>query len=480
MYTHIDTNTELTESIDRQISSCHDDLVDVQSYLKVFKGYIQPNEKSFFSFICGQQEMATETLVSLQNRRETIFVEVREFYENQLAENQKLDEQRCSQLKMDNKRLSESSNFYKAKAEKYHRNLKNKEQQLLLLQQQQKDQQQQQDICIEELKDALHDQEEDHKAQLDDIKKFSDDIINMLTMKLQEEREMVLTLQAEICAAVSSPQLPPSSAHSLTPSPSMLSISSSRYSTRQPSPSPASTPCVSDFSPSKHNTVCTSTPYVSDLSPSKHNTVCTSTPMSSPSHLSHNTFIHPAATIPPLRYSNATPSTPSPPPPQPKLFRPPPPPMPSISRTVPISSVENDKEDSLPVCSPESARRWFEELMAAGQKTEPVNEDSYLNIIKFANGEYECSWVTNERYTNVEEEVVTQSNKLKVFFKEVVPQLFKSKKEAGGNDTSFDPFDGESFHSDEWYMSLPSRMIDTIDRPRKRDFARRLWGKLMK
>ncbi|MCL6404028.1 hypothetical protein EXT66_22610 [Pectobacterium carotovorum subsp. carotovorum] len=128
MYTHIDTNTEITESIDRQISYCHDDLVNVQDYLKVFKGYIQPNEKSFFSFICGQQEMATETLVSLQNRRETIFVEVREFYENELAENQKLDEQRCSTinaLKVENQRLLESSNFYKAKAEKYHRHIKN-------------------------------------------------------------------------------------------------------------------------------------------------------------------------------------------------------------------------------------------------------------------------------------------------------------------------------------------------------------------
>ncbi|CAL9733821.1 hypothetical protein MOSE0_C03972 [Monosporozyma servazzii] len=122
-----------------------------------------------------------------------------EIYKDELKTAKNEKEQRCStinELKMDNKRLSESSNFYKAKAEKYHRNLKNKEQQLLLLQQQQKDQQQQQDICIEELKDALHDQEEDHKAQLDDIKKFSDDVIGMLTVKLQEEKKKVLKLQS--------------------------------------------------------------------------------------------------------------------------------------------------------------------------------------------------------------------------------------------------------------------------------------------
>mgnify|MGYP003366223152 CR=1 FL=1 len=69
----------------------------------------------------------------------------------------------------------------------------------------------------------MYDHEEDHKAQLDDAKKFSDDIINMLTMKLQEERGKVLTLQAEIYAAVFSPQSPPSSAPSLTSSPSILS-----------------------------------------------------------------------------------------------------------------------------------------------------------------------------------------------------------------------------------------------------------------
>ncbi|MCL6404029.1 hypothetical protein EXT66_22615, partial [Pectobacterium carotovorum subsp. carotovorum] len=63
----------------------------------------------------------------------------------------------------------------------------------------------------------MHDQEEDHKAQLDDIKKFSDDIIGMLAVKLEEENEKALTLQAEVDAAMSSPQLPSSSAPSLTP-----------------------------------------------------------------------------------------------------------------------------------------------------------------------------------------------------------------------------------------------------------------------
>ncbi|CAL9735913.1 hypothetical protein MOSE0_I07382 [Monosporozyma servazzii] len=99
-------------------------------------------------------------------------------------------------LKMGTKRLSESSNFYKAKAENI-RHIKNKEQQ-------------EQDICIEELKNALYDQEEDHKVQLDEVNSVNDDIIVMLTMQLQEEKEKVLTLQSEIDAAVSSPQLPPS------------------------------------------------------------------------------------------------------------------------------------------------------------------------------------------------------------------------------------------------------------------------------
>ncbi|CAL9734395.1 hypothetical protein MOSE0_E05072 [Monosporozyma servazzii] len=459
MYSLMYANTDELNTIDEQIKWYHEDIIEVSSYLEEYKRDSVLYDETYFSIMTSQQIRATNILIDLQAQKQNYVVQLEDYYKYELKTANKEKEQLLNTIKnskMENKRLLESSNFYKAKAEKYHRHIKNKEKEQLLLQQQQKDQQQQQDICIEELKNALHDQEEDHKAQLDDIKKFSDDVIGMLTMQLQQEKENVLKLQSATDAAVSSPQLLSSSAPSLTPSPSMPSISSSRYSTRQPSPSPASTPCVSDFSPSKHNTVCTSTP------------------MSSPSHLSHNTFSHPAATIPPLRYSNATPNTPYPPPPQPKLFRPPPPPMPSIS------SVEHNNEDTLPVCDPESARRWFNDLMAAGQKTEPVNEDSYLNIIKFANGEYECSGVTNERYTNVEEEVVTQSNKLKVFFKEVVPQLFKSKKEPGGNDTSFDPFDGESFHSEEWYMSLPSRMIDTIDRPRKRDFARRLWGKLLK
>ncbi|CAL9736107.1 hypothetical protein MOSE0_J02080 [Monosporozyma servazzii] len=452
--------------IDSQAKLYSYKLQQVTSYLK---GYTRNDStlygEEYFSIIAREHAACTDELIDLQAQKQTYLSELEDIYKDELKTANKEKENlinTINNLKMDTKRLSESSNFYKAKAEKYHRNIKNKEQQLLLLQQQQKDQQQQQDICIEELKNALYDQEEDHKAQLDDIKKFSDDVIGMLTMQLQQEKENVLKLQSATDAAVSSPQLLSSSAPSLTPSPSMPSISSSRYSTRQPSPSPASTPCVSDFSPSKHNTVCTSTP------------------LSSPSHLSHNTFIHPAAPIPPLRYSNATPSTPYPPSPQPKLFRPPPPPMPSIARTFLTPTVEDDNTESLPVCDPESARRWFDDLMAAGQETEPVNEDSFLDIRKFANGEYESLGVHNERYNEVEEEVVTHTNKFKSFFKEVVPQLFKSKKEPGGNDTSFDPFDGESFHSDEWYMSLPSRMIDTIDRPRKRDFARRLWGKLLK
>ncbi|CAL9735911.1 hypothetical protein MOSE0_I07338 [Monosporozyma servazzii] len=411
-------NTMMMHFIDGQFQLYSQELQEVTSYLK---GYTRNDSvmygEEYFSLIAKRHADFTEELIDLHAEKQIYISELNDYYKDELKTSNKEKEQlinTINNLKMETKRLSESSNFYKAKAEKYHRHIKNNEKEQLLLQQQQKDQQQEQDICIEELKDALHDQEEDHKAQLDDIKKFSDDIIGMLTVKLEEEKEKALTLQAEVDAAVSSPQLPSSSAPSLTPSPSMLSISSSRYSTRQPSPSPASTPCVSDFSSSRHNTVCTSTP------------------MSSPSHLSRNTFIHPAATIPPLRYSNATPSTPYPPSPQPKLFRPPPPPMPSIARAFITPTVEDDNTESLPVCDTESARRWFNDLMAAGQKTEPVNEDSFLDIRKFANGEYESLGVHNERYNEVEEEVVTHTNKFKSFFKEVVPQLFKSKKEPGG------------------------------------------------
>ena len=116
--------------------------------------------------------------------------------------------------------------------------------------------------------------------------------------------------------------------------------------------------------------------------------------------------------------------------------------------------------------------------MEAGPQPEPVNEDSFVNIFKFARGEEESS-VGDERSIIVKEPQ-TCTNKVSNFFRGL-PKIFKIKNQHGEDTSEYDSsFDGVSCHADDWYMSLPSRFIDTIEKPRKRDFALRWLGRLKK
>ena len=119
---------------------------ELQKATSYLKGYTRKDAtlygEEYFSLIANQHADFTEELIDLQAQKQIYVGELK------TTRNEKEELiNTIKNLKMDTKRLSESSNFYKAKAKKYHRHLKNKEQQeQLLLQQQQKDQQQQQHI----------------------------------------------------------------------------------------------------------------------------------------------------------------------------------------------------------------------------------------------------------------------------------------------------------------------------------------------
>ncbi|CAL9737083.1 hypothetical protein MOSE0_L03202 [Monosporozyma servazzii] len=444
MYTHIDTNTEITESIDRQISSCHDDLVDVQSYLKVFKGYIQPNEKSIISFICGQQEMATETLVSLQNRKETIFVEVREFYENELAKNQKLDEQRCStinELKVENQRLLEASKFYKAKAEKYQRHIKKSKKQ-------HQQQLQGNEIKNQRLKAALHDLCKAQEAQEEYTKKIKDDLLKILMITIQEDKEKLLELEAQIDVATSSPlsaHSPPPAMHACTPlrcqtpSPSAFVDTTSTLRDNHFSPFPFDVDCSMIYrspSPSSSAGRISSSRYttvssVSPTAPLRYNSTSPLSPYSEQDYESRD-----RCTPPPLPLFNLFTSSPLPavftPPPPP----PPPPPIPYFLIQRPIQTTEASS------CGTKDAHKLVDGLEDPYQQPTFEEELLLVRIAKLSKKKHDSECTPPKKHVVVKDTEFNEPNK--------------------------------------WYLSPDISEIQTIEKPRKRNIALQLWAKLIK
>ncbi|CAL9733823.1 hypothetical protein MOSE0_C04016 [Monosporozyma servazzii] len=470
-------NTDELNTIDEQIKWYHEDIIEVSSYLQDYKRDSVLYDETYFSIMTSQQMRATDILIDLQAQKKKYISELEDIYKCELknARNEKKKLfNTIKNLKMENKRLLESSNFYKAKAEKYHRHIKNKEKEQLLLQQQQKDQQQQQDMCIEELKDALHDQEEDHKAQLDDIKKFSDDIINMLTMKLQQEKENLLKLESVGTT---------SSLRNNSFSPFAFKLDASCMIYRSPPPS----------SSMRQNPSCSHS-SISSVSPTAPLRYYSPPPSSSMRRISSSRYSNVSSVSPRSTYSeqdNKSRDRCTPPPlplldlftssPLPVVFTPPPPPPPPpipyflIQRPIQINEVSS--------CSTKSTHKSVNGLRNPYQQPTLEEDSSFIRIAKLSQWHFDNVCVPNRNKVTMKDKFVTNTKTVSHYLKNTFPKIFKinKKQDQGEDESCFESSeDTECNQSNKWSVSPDISEIQTIDLPRKRDIARRLWGKLMK
>ncbi|CAL9733511.1 hypothetical protein MOSE0_B02586 [Monosporozyma servazzii] len=467
-------NTDELNTIDEQIKWYHEDIIEVSSYLQDYKRDSVLYNETYFSIMTSQQMRATDILIDLQAQKKKYISELEDIYKCELknARNEKKQLfNAIKNLKMENKRLLESSNFYKAKAEKYHRNLKNKEQQQLLLQQQQKDQQQQQDICIEELRNALHDQEEDHKAQLDDIKKFSDDIIGMLTVKLKEEEEKLLKLESVGTTS-------PLRNSSFSPFAFKLDVSSMIYRSTPPSSSMRQIPScrhssISSVSPTAPLRYYSPPPSSSmrRISSSRYSNVSSVSPLSTYSEQDNES--RDRCTPPPLPLLDLFTSSPLP-----VVFTPPPPPP--IPYFLIQPSIQTKAASS---CGTKDARKLVNGLEDPYQQPTLEEDSSFIRIAKRSQWHFDNVCVLNRNKVTMKDKFVTNTKKVSHYFKNTFPKIFKinKKQDQGEAEWCFKSSeDTECNQSNKWSVPPDISEIQTIDLPRKRDIALQLWGKLMK
>ena len=409
-------NTDELNTIDKQIKWYHESIIEVSSYLQDYKRDSVLYDETYFSIMTSQQIRATNILIDLQAQKQNYVVQLEDYYKYE--------------LKTANKK------------------------------------QQQQDICIEELKNALHDQEEDHKAQLDDVKKFSDDIIGMLTMQLQQEKEKVSKLES---VGTSSPLRN----NSFSPFAFKLDASSMIYRSPPPSSSirHSSISSVSPTAPLRYYSPPPSS-SMRRISSSRYSNVSSVSPLSTYSEQDNES--RDRCTPPPLPLLDLFTSSPPP-----VVFTPPPPPPP-IPYFVIQPSIQTKAASS---CGTKDAHKLVNGLEDPYQQPTLEEDSSFIRIAKLSQWHFDNVCVPNRNKVTMKDKFVTNTKKVSHYFKNTFPKIFKinKKQDQGEAEWCFKSSeDTECNQSNKWSVSPDISEIQTIDLPRKRDFARRLWGKLMK